>query len=36
MNVKGPFPGLLHLSNRSKPVSLAPNLGKSAALELQI
>ena len=36
MNVKGSFPGLLHFSNRSKPISFAPNLGKSAALELQI
>jgi len=36
MNVKRPFRGLLHFSNRSKPISLARILGKSAALEHQI
>jgi hypothetical protein len=36
MNVEGPFRGLLHFSKRSKPISLAPNIGKSAALVVQI
>jgi hypothetical protein len=36
MNVKGSFRGLLHFSNRSKPISLALNVGKFAALEGQI
>jgi hypothetical protein len=36
MNVKGPFRGLLHFINREKPISLAPNVVKSLARQVQI
>jgi len=36
MNVDGPFRGLLHFSNISKPISLAHSPGKSPALEVEI